>query len=616
MNTKPGLRTLKKLSWALAASSLLSAAAFADTGGVPQASLNLNGSSMSYCHTVKNTWEVTKTVDGQASETVNTGTSVVWSVTATKNNGGPPPNSTFCVEGTLVIWNSGAAPATIGNIVVNAQKRVVIAGKQRWVSGSVDIADKTNRDLATQAKVVAAATQEDPSWNTSINSPATYTVSGGVGTFKENAASGSIEFADADWNDALANNAYVIGPNATVTLNYKANFDGVLLGLNPAGDHIRTEVLVTFGNAGGRGGSGASIDNVDINGSGGLDADENHVRTVPVRASLDVPALEQCNPSVTLTDVLTASGTSVEITQNDFDSNGKATPSTTTTYTMTTTLTGAGTVTNSVSLDGTETACCDAAHDSASATVTVTDICLPGDPRPQCCAGPSCNCQCGFNEETQRCLPCQGPNCTLTQGAYNINANGIGNAQMAYFPSTFANGLKLGDQGGPDGFHTPGVPNASQTADDGWTAYWTNDVNGVGVNALRSFIGGGGGPVAALGADYTNPNTLAGRQAISQVLALTLSVGYSSAGVMIHTTSPLTFGSTNLANVMFCKNGTPCSTPMSVSEFLDIANLVISGKTVAGWSLGDLITVADGFNEGYDECVGKDVTWRNSHVVQ
>jgi hypothetical protein len=277
---------------------------------------------------------------------------------------------------------------------------------------------------------------------------------------------------------------------------------------------------------------------------------------------------------------------------------------------MTTTLTGSGSVTNTVVLEGTETACCEAAEDSASATVTVTDICLPGDPRPQCCAGPSCNCQCGFNEETQRCSPCQGPLCTLTQGAYNINAQGIGNAQMAYFPTVFASGLKLGDTSStaPDGNH------GTATTGDGWTAYWTNTA--VGINALRTFIGGGKGQPVALNADYTDPDTLAGRQVISQTLALTLNVGFSSAGVMINPQPVGGFGSTNLSNVMFCKNGAPCSTPMSVADFMDIANRVISGKTVSGWSVGDVGTVAAGFNQGYDECVGQDVTWRNSHVVQ
>jgi hypothetical protein len=579
-----------KLGLALATASVLAAG----SAMAQQASLNLQGSTMSYCHTVNNTWEVTKSVD---QTTVNTGSSVTWTIQATKNDGGPAPDSTFCVDGTLVINNAGAAPATVGNIVVNAQKQFTIAGKKRWVAASVDIADKTNRDLATKANVVAAATAEDAGWNAAVNTPATYTVSGAVGTFKENAASGSIEFADGAWNDVLANNAYVIAPGATVVLNYKATFNGVLLNLDPAGDHVRTEVLVTFGNAGARGGSGASITNVDIDGDGSVTGGESNVRTVPVRASLDVPPLEQCNPSVTLTDTFSSDGVSYEVTGGTMPSSLTASVNTSTTYTLITTLTGSGTITNTVDLAGTETDCCDAASDSASATVTVTDVCLPNDPRPEC---NQLQCPCGESETSPgRCNICSGGGyCSLTQGAYNIKAKGIGNVVFANFPTVFPAGIKVGDQSDALQGNAP------------YTAYWTNTT--VGRSALRQFIGGGTGSPSALSADLTNPNTMAGRQVASQTLALSLNVGFSAAGVM--TNGTLT-GATNFGDVIVCPvDGAPCPVPtLTVNQILGIANTILSGGTVSGWTLGSIGGVVANLNQGFDECTVNG--WAQTHTA-
>jgi hypothetical protein len=76
--------------------------------------------------------------------------------------------------------------------------------------------------------------------------------------------------------------------------------------------HQRVEALVTFGNAGGRGGGGSVGNNIDINGNGSIDTDEANVRTVPSRIALAaLPASpDQCNDSVTVTDTgATTTGT-------------------------------------------------------------------------------------------------------------------------------------------------------------------------------------------------------------------------------------------------------------------------------------------------------------------
>ena len=112
MNTSG--RTLKKLSWALAASSLmLGGSVFAQ-----QASISLNSSAVHYCNTVNNQWTIDKTVSptSTADAPLIAPTSVIWTIQATKN-GSPsvPPPAQFCVEGSMTITNGGVAPATVGN---------------------------------------------------------------------------------------------------------------------------------------------------------------------------------------------------------------------------------------------------------------------------------------------------------------------------------------------------------------------------------------------------------------------------------------------------------------------------------------------------------------------
>src|SRR5205814_667488 len=81
MNTSG--RTLKKLSWALAASSLmLGGSVFAQ-----QASISLNSSAVHYCNTVNNQWTIDKTVSptSTADAPLIAPTSVIWTIQATKN---------------------------------------------------------------------------------------------------------------------------------------------------------------------------------------------------------------------------------------------------------------------------------------------------------------------------------------------------------------------------------------------------------------------------------------------------------------------------------------------------------------------------------------------------
>jgi hypothetical protein len=246
---------------------------------------------MNFCYRQQNEWTLTKTNDA-ATQPVASGTTVNWTVSATKVTAGP---NEICAVGYVSVFNGGSAPATIGNIVVNLQRR----SGNKWVSASADVANAFAGDAATVAKIVASASQEDPS-------SSNYDIVGATGIFTENGALGPLEFTDADFNTGWAiTPQQTIPAGATVNLFFTASFNNNILAI-PSGESLRTEVIVTFGNAGTRGGGGASATNIDINGNGSLDTDEANVRSVPTRLTRNLPAMEQCNDTVQLTDSLTA----------------------------------------------------------------------------------------------------------------------------------------------------------------------------------------------------------------------------------------------------------------------------------------------------------------------
>ena len=181
------------------AMSMIMALALAGTAAAQQASITLRNSDVALCHHNNTDWNLTKTVTSVSEDESD----VTWDVTATR---GATSANYLSVNGFVAVQNTGTADATIGNIVVNLQRQRVVSGKNRWVSASVDAADATNGDAATSANIVAAASQETPAWNAfnNYNNPATYAVSGAKGTFKENTASGALEFTDADNNTIWA----------------------------------------------------------------------------------------------------------------------------------------------------------------------------------------------------------------------------------------------------------------------------------------------------------------------------------------------------------------------------------------------------------------------------
>jgi hypothetical protein len=139
------------------------------------------------------------------------------------------------VYGNLTVKNTGTAKVTIGNIVVNLQKRnsPKKGSNASYVSVAADVADATHGDAATAASIVAAGSQENQRTN-ALWGTNNYTVSGAKGTFVETPASGSLRLIDADSNTVWAIlPEQTIAPNASINLHYQANFDNTVLKIPP-----------------------------------------------------------------------------------------------------------------------------------------------------------------------------------------------------------------------------------------------------------------------------------------------------------------------------------------------------------------------------------------------
>lgn len=241
---------------------------FLPSGASLSAGLDLTGASAALVWPTGPTWSLSKTG-------ALIGPVVTWTIVATE---GPVAPGALVVHGALPLSNPGEAPAPVGNLVVNLQRR---EGKA-WVTVASDIADATAGDAATSAVVHAQATSE------------------GRSTFTESAASGPLALADHETGALVSLTApLVLGPGAERTLDYQAAFDAMALGLAP-GEAVRVEVLVSFGNAP----NGNSTANLDINGNGEIDAEEARVRSAVTRHGLTVPDAAPGNVTVTLVDDL------------------------------------------------------------------------------------------------------------------------------------------------------------------------------------------------------------------------------------------------------------------------------------------------------------------------
>lgn len=490
-----------------------------------KASISLANSSATVTQTSDTSW----TLDKQGSVDTSNST-VTWTVTATR---GVTVGGQLVVNGFMAVTNTGSGGATIGNIVVNLQTRV----GNKWVTRSADVANATDGDAATTANVVKSASSE------------------ALSSFTENAASGSLNFMDATTNTVFSLvPQQVIAPGATVNLLFSAAFDNTVLNL-PVGTPIRAEVIVTFGNSGGTNNNNTAP-NIDINGNGTIDADEARVRSVPTRLGLTVPATQQGNIAVVLTDTIDDIATTGTVTVTSSSFNLGATTGTVTVgYNA-----GAsgGTITNCAHLDSASTSTSVGAFTFPTVNGVDLDAC-----NTQTIAGPG------------PCTPGVGT-CGWVTGSMTTYTQLAWGNPFATNPTLF---------GGYDTVYGNSVVEVGIPGSGGFSMAFTLPL------AVSEYLPASGAP-APLNADLVNPTTTASGVLGGEVLGLQLNVDFADAGLTTGT-SAFAFGDLTLCNLGAAVDGT------SVRDFLARANTALGGGTTSGISLLGYVSVASQLNNAF-----------------
>jgi len=378
------------------------------------------------------------------------------------------------------------------------------------------------------------------------------------------------------------------------------------------GTSYRVEALVTFGNAGLRGGGGATASSIDVDGNGSLSADEANVRTVPCRVTLaPLPAApEECNGTVTVSDLETDVTTTGTVTASNPQNFGSIHISDTTSFEVSVEVnsgTDGGTICNAASLtgasDGGTLAVITGYTPDEFVDVTPDDLSdnpvnighLPIYATYTCCVGADLSAEAcadvgplppeGFKD---------GDYCTYSQGGFQ--GKGVpGDLYDANFLAVFPGGLTIGiaDDVGPK-------HNAT------WTEF-------AGQTALKSFLGGGG-TSAALTADTLNATSVSGGTLANQTAALTLNVGFNDAGVTVAPDNDPKFGDLTLCNLAAgsvigswtltaaqaaALNGT------AIRQVLADANTALSGSGLPDYvvgSFGNLNQLVSALNVSFHEC--------------
>ncbi|MBS4097053.1 MAG: hypothetical protein KGZ83_09495 [Sulfuricella sp.] len=550
----------------------------ASATAAPQASLTLSQSDVTLCNTNNGvSWNVSKTND-QGGQLVAPGTNVMWTVIANKTVD-PGAHNMICANGYVLITNTGTAPATIGNIVVNLQAQRLVNKKSTWVSAAVNIADAVKGEAAMQANVVAAASAELAPANALSNSPATYTTSGQMGTFRKNAASGSLQFTDVSNNTVFSLVPQkLVQPGETVALMFSATFDNTVMKIAD-GTALRTEMIVSFGNTGSRGGSGASGSNIDINGDGAINGDEAYVRSVPTRVTRTLPKLVVCNNSVTLSDTgFTTDGdgqASYSLISNDLaapvtisDTSGP--------YYIAATVNGSGTVTNTATLDGNDVYGIPLTGPIDPATGLAISIPM------QCCSAVHQSADSSVKVGTTPSVYSFPPGaCTATQGGWGATPKGNNPASVlaANFQTVYPFGVAVGS-----------APT--------YYAYFTSS------SAVQDYLPAGK-TANALNANLKNPTTTSSGVFGGQVLTLQLNADLTAAGVY----GSVAFGGLRLYGTGGSLDG------QTVSQILAAANVALGGGALpAGYTISALNNLVDKLNNSADNCVASD--WGLSHLTR
>ncbi|HTE17720.1 MAG TPA: hypothetical protein VK689_04985, partial [Armatimonadota bacterium] len=510
-----------------------------------------NTTAVGICYTNESRWDLKK--EG----TLSNGT-VNYTVTATKVS---TSNNVIEVVGVLDIINNGGEAGTIGNVIISLQKAVA-AGQ--YTSAGAVVADATQGDAATSGNLVTLRTLYDEQTRNSTLGANNYTVTGSKATYTETAGSGELTFfdpvtrAEVDLRKPITLAAY----GGRIRLLFTASFDNSVLNIAP-GTPLLVLAIVSFDNA--VPGLPGVVENLDVNGNGIIDPKEALVGTTVLARTTRLPALIECNKTVTLTDKLanvTATGT---VTFGNFRTNiGGGTG----------TEVISGTVTRTVSVDvtpgatgGTIENCAKLTSKDVVKIVNVRET--NGTLTPFsfiCCEG----------LDTEACATVEvkappkgtGPFRTQTQGGWGAkpSGNNPGAFLAANFSTVFPNGIVIGSNG-------PGCNTLTFTS----------------ALAVQNFLPQGGTP-GVLKSSATNPTsrTSAGVFA-GQVLALQISVGFSEEGVTRSGLADLKLQSGELAG-------------KTVGEVLALANEVIGCGTSAlpsGLTVSELNAIVSKINENF-----------------
>lgn len=499
----------------------------------PQASLTVACGSTGICNATNTEWTLDKSAQ------VN-GSTVTWTIAATK---GTESHAFLTFTGSLNVTNTGSANATIGNIVVNLQAK---KGGNKYATISSDMANSTLGDAAPSAAICSGASSE------------------GLSSFSKNAGSGTLNLTDASNNSIFSLTPQkVIAPGETVTLNYVATFDATVLNIAP-GTSIRLESIVSFGNSGGRGDSGASCSNIDINGNGVIDTDEAKVRSVPCRSSFTVPVLERSNSSVVLSDTASNITTTGSVVFSDFTTDiggglGYETLTNSATRTVSIHFTegpSGGSVTNCAHLDAYPTPSC---NQPVMIEKCDTQL-LDGD---------------SFGD---------GDYCSVTQGGWGGSPNGNNPAALlAYnFSTVYPSGVEVGIPG------TGGYSMKFNLA-----------------STVSRYLPAGG-PAAALNADLINPLTTSSGVFGGQVLALELNVDMNRPGVLYGTRG-------SIAGLVLHDTGTALD-GQTIQQVLAMANTLLGGGTLSnGVTIPIMQEIVTDLNEAFDGC--NPSAWAQEHLT-
>lgn len=570
-----------------------------------QSSITLKNSDAALCHTNNTEWTLEKTASASS---INDGDTAEWTVKVTK---GATSDDMLTVNGFMQVQNTGTAPATIGNIVVNLQKRQVVGKKETWVSVAADVADAASGDAATSANIVAAASQEKPN---NYN----YSVVNQKGTFTETTGkSGKLEFTDADSNTVWAITPQkTILPGETVNLIFSAEFNNTNIGL-AEGELVRAEVIVTFGNAGSRGGSGASAPNIDINGNGSLDTDEAWVRSVPTRLTRAVPVLKACNAQVNLTDPGVSTTGTVDASDFNNDGIGDGVILTDSAeYTVSAVVaagTEGGSVCNEALLKG-EQDCTDCSVQVIIGYNPMTGepiyytfpCCTPVDLKASACitVNPA---QAGFEK---------GDYCTYgitAQGWNNKNFGGKLLSEKFYevYPPAPNSVTYPNPPGG--GFVEVGIPGNggySMIFKAAWIKKGQQWEIKPAYDFIMDYLPDNGTP-AALDADVVNPTSTSSKSLGSNVLALKLNVDFNAAG---HLGNNDDFGSLKLCNFakgnviggwILTDDQATALNGKTISQILEDANTALGGgglPSYVGGSFEHLVDLLEALNGSFIDC--------------